>query len=156
RAGDSLTLVGYVLVQHELTRSPASRCNSESVHEVIQPRLQHLEQYLAGNALLPRGVDEQLGKLPLEQAVDVLGLLLFCQLYGVFGLLAFLASTVLPRRIVFLLERFVLAHNGLVKPPRNPDLGPCIPCHNDVCYLIVFLSIRRRARCASLPLPTDY
>src|SRR5690606_29587642 len=114
---DDLAVDGDMLVQHELTRSPAGGCNSEAVHEVIQTALQHLQQDLAGNALLSRSVDEHLRKLALEQSVDVLGLLLFRELYRVLRLLAFPAPTVLPRRIALFLQRLILAHDGLVKTP---------------------------------------
>src|SRR5690606_38477112 len=104
-----------MLVQHELTRSPACGGNSKSVYCVIQARLEKLKEHLTGNALTTCSFCKHVSELSLEQSIDVLSLLLFCKLYCVFRLLALLTATVHTRRIVLLLKSFVLTQDRLIK-----------------------------------------
>ena len=97
----------HVAVRNELARGAARIGEAEAENDVVEPRLEQLQQRLTGNAALAQRALENAAELPLEQAVLVTKLLLFAERDGVIGLFA--AGTfraVHARRIIFPLERF--------------------------------------------------
>src|SRR5919199_6785748 len=77
-----------VAMQDELACLSARVGETEAVHDVVEPHLEHPQQVLARHPRLPLGGLEVLVELSLEDAVDVAGLLLFFELQAELALLA--------------------------------------------------------------------
>ena len=71
------------LWRDELPRFGARRAEAHPVDDVVEARLEQLQQVLAGRALAARGLGEVAAELALEHAVDAAQLLLFAQLVAV-------------------------------------------------------------------------
>jgi hypothetical protein len=71
---------------HKLAGLPARPGNSHAEYGVVQARLQENQELLASYALHSGGLIEEVLELPFQQAVRVLGLLLFFELNGVLAL----------------------------------------------------------------------
>ena len=72
-------------VRHELARFGARAAHAHPVDDVVEARLEQLQQVLAGRALALRRLGEVAAELPLEHAVDAAELLLLAQLLAVVG-----------------------------------------------------------------------
>src|SRR5215213_7773527 len=84
---------------HDLARLAARGTEAHAVGDVVQARLEELQQPLARHALGTRSVEINVSELPLQDAVSVADLLLFTQLLAVVGkartaLLAVLAGCI--------------------------------------------------------------
>src|SRR3954447_2566294 len=101
-----------VAVAHELAGLRAGRGEAEAVHDVVEPRLEHPQQLLAGDARAPRRLLVVRAELLLEQAVVAARLLLLAQLEEVLALLD-AAAAVLTRRIRAALDRALLRETPL-------------------------------------------
>src|SRR5207248_1487608 len=77
-----------VAVAHQLAGLLAGVGKPQAVDDVIQPRLEDLQQVLPGHAGPPGGLLEMLAELPLQDAVHRARLLLLAQLRAVLGHLA--------------------------------------------------------------------
>ena len=84
-------------VRHELPRFGARAAHAHPVDDVVQARLEQLQQVLAGRALALRRLGEVAAELPLEHAVDAAELLLLAQLLAVVGDAKTGLLSVLPR-----------------------------------------------------------
>lgn len=94
-----------VLVRDQLTGSAARRRQAEAVNGIVQTGFQQLEQHIAGNAFAPGGFFKSIAELALQEAVGVLGLLLFHQLDRIVGaLLAAAGVTMLTGRVLAFFE----------------------------------------------------
>src|SRR6266702_3307300 len=71
------------LVAHELTRFSARRTEAHAIHDVVQTRLEQLQQVFTRVALATVGFSEVTAELALEHAIDALHFLLFAQLRAV-------------------------------------------------------------------------
>src|SRR5207249_9751100 len=85
---------------------------AEPVDDVVQPRLEHPQQRLAGDARALGGLGVVRAELLLEQAVEAARLLLLAQLQQVLGLLD-PAAAVLARRVAAALDRALLGQAAL-------------------------------------------
>src|SRR5207249_3361998 len=85
---------------------------AEPVDDVVQPRLEHPQQRLAGDARALGGLGVVRAELLLEQAVEAARLLLLAQLEQVLGLLD-PAAAVLARRVAAALDRALLGQAAL-------------------------------------------
>src|SRR5439155_24907547 len=85
---------------------------AEAVHDVVEPRLEHPQQLLAGDARAPRCLLVVRAELLLEQAVVAARLLLLAQLQEVLALLD-AAAAVLARRIGAPFDRALLRQAAL-------------------------------------------
>src|SRR4051812_843950 len=101
-----------VTVAHELARLCARRCKAEAVDDVVEPRLEHAQQLLAGDARAPRRLLVVRAELLLQQAVVAACLLLLAKLEQVLALLD-AAAAVLTRRIRAALDRALLGETAL-------------------------------------------
>src|SRR5581483_2829239 len=101
-----------VPVAHELPRLRAGGREAEPVDDVVEPRLEHPQQVLAGDAALPRRLLVVGAELGLEQAVVAARLLLLAQLQQVLRLLD-PAAAVLSRRVAAALDRALLGQAAL-------------------------------------------
>src|SRR5207253_1081671 len=113
-AGDvhATAVDGEMAVTHELARLRARGGEAEAVDDVVEPRLEHLQQRLAGDpALLVRLLVVR-AELVLEQPVVAARLLLLAQLQQVLALLD-PAAAVLARRIGATLDRALLGEAAL-------------------------------------------
>src|SRR5213079_2463945 len=90
----------------------ARSCEAEAVDDVVEARLKHPEQLLAGDARSLRGLRVVGAELLLQQAVVPSRLLLLAQLQQVLALLD-TATAVLPRRIGAALDRALLRQAAL-------------------------------------------
>src|SRR5829696_7501667 len=88
----------YVAVPHELPGGVAGRREAGPVDDVVQPRLEDLQQDLTGLAGLAVGLLVVAAELLLQHAVHPAGLLLLAQLQQVLGVLG-AAPAVLARRV---------------------------------------------------------
>src|SRR5271156_1608138 len=73
------------LMAHELTRFSARRAEAHAIHDVVETRLEQLQQVFTRVALEAVGFSEITAELALENAVDALHFLLFAQLRAVVG-----------------------------------------------------------------------
>ena len=103
---------GEVAVAHELARLGARGGEAEPVDDVVEPRLEHAQQVLAGDAALLVRLLVVGAELLLEQAVVAARLLLLAQLQQVLALLD-AAAAVLARRIGAALDRALLGQAAL-------------------------------------------
>ena len=102
-----------VAVADELPGLRARGGEAEAVDDVVDPRLEHAQQVVAGDAgALLRGLLVVGAELLLEQAVVPARLLLLAQLQQVLGLLD-AAAAVLARRIRAALDRALLGQAAL-------------------------------------------
>src|SRR6185312_15463882 len=101
-----------VAVADELARLRARGREAEPVDDVVEPRLEHPQQLLAGHARALRGLGVVGAKLLLEETVVAARLLLLAQLQQVLALLD-PAAAVLPRRIRAALDRALLGQTAL-------------------------------------------
>src|SRR4029079_322907 len=99
-------------VTHELPRLCARAGEAEAVDDVVEARLEHPQQVLAGRAGAARRLGVRVAELLLEQAVVAARLLLLAQLQQVFALLD-AAAAVLSRRIRAPLDRAFLGEAAL-------------------------------------------
>src|SRR5690606_10023837 len=70
-------------VRDELPRLGTRRREAHSVHDVVEPRLEHPQQILAGRAFDLRSLLVIVAELPLEHAVHAPKLLLLAQLHAI-------------------------------------------------------------------------
>src|SRR5581483_3537174 len=84
----------------------------EPVDDVVEPRLEHAQEVLAGDPVQPVGFLVVRAELLLEQAVVPARLLLLAQLEQVLGLLD-PAAAVLARRVAAALDRALLGQAAL-------------------------------------------
>ena len=89
---------------NQLARLIAARCEVGPEDDVVDALLEHLEQVLAGDAVLVRRQLVEVAELLLEHAVDAAGLLLLAQLHEVLAVTD-AAPTVLARRVRLALHR---------------------------------------------------
>src|SRR5690606_30412832 len=110
----------HVTVTHQLTRSLPARRKPETVHDVVEPRLQADEQVLTRHARLARRPRVERAEVPLADTVDALDLLLLTKLQRVLRRLATtrLRCTVLARRLVPPLELALRRAALCVLPPQ--------------------------------------
>src|SRR6185312_14515146 len=87
-----------VAVAHELARRVPRGREAGPVNDVVQPRLEDLQQDLTGLGLLADGLLVVAAELLLQHAVDAAGLLLLAQLQQVFGLLRTTAAVLAGRK----------------------------------------------------------
>src|SRR5215217_1667703 len=120
---DFLAVDGHVRVPHQLARLVAAAGQPAPVDHVVQPRLQQLEQGLAGDALPAGRLDVVVVELLLEHAVDPAGLLLLPELQVVLALLE-AAAAVLAGRVGPLLHR---ALGALALGALEEELGLLAP-----------------------------
>ena len=123
----------------ELTGVVTRLGQASAVHDVVQTRLEDLQQNLTGLARLAVGLFVVPAELPLQHAVDAAGLLLLTQLQQVLGLLG-TATAVLPRRERPGLERALgpialaaLEEQLLLLTTATTAVGTCITSH--ILYL---------------------
>src|SRR5581483_3186108 len=107
----------------------------EPVDDVVEPRLEHAQEVLAGDPVQPVGFLVVRAELLLEQAVVPARLLLLAKLEQVLGLLD-PAAAVLARRIAAALDRALLRQAALsleeelhALAPAELAGGTAIPCH---------------------------
>ena len=91
-------------VAHQLAALGPARAPPGAVGDVVEPKLEHPQQVLAGDAVLPVRLHVEVAELLLEHAVDATGLLLLPELEQVLGLTDATAP-VLAGRIGPLLDR---------------------------------------------------
>src|SRR5262249_41891316 len=124
---DLLAVDGEMAVAHELARLGARCRESQAVHDVVQPPLEHLQQQLARDPLLPVGRFEIAAELVLEDAVRALDLLLLAQLDAVPDHLGFARAAVLAGRHVALLNCALLGVAPLALEKELHALAPAEP-----------------------------
>src|SRR3954468_7613204 len=73
------------VVAHDLARLATRGAEAHAIGDVVETRLEQLQQALAGHALGARGVRVRVAELSLEQPVRVAHLLLLTQLLAVIG-----------------------------------------------------------------------
>src|SRR6476620_11694359 len=117
-----------VTVADELTRGPASAGQARPVHDVVQPRLEDLQQVVAGLARPPHCLLVIATELLFQHAVAVLRLLLLLQLQQVLALLDPRAA-VLARRIRPALEGGVTADKVGIQATRDARYGSGVAGH---------------------------
>src|SRR3954469_5342316 len=114
-----------VAVPHELAGHVAGLGEAGPVHDVVQPRLEDLQEDLTGLALLLVGLFVVAAELLLQHAVDAAGLLLLTQLQQVLAVLA-ATPAVLARRVGPDLDR---ALRGLALAALEEQLHLLAPAH---------------------------
>jgi hypothetical protein len=100
--------------------------------DVVEALLEEAEQVLTRDALGAGGLLVEVLELALEQAVDVLGLLLLLQLHRVLRRLATARATVLPRRVGPLLESLaalLVLEDVDAESAADLDLGSGVASH---------------------------
>src|SRR5205814_10208783 len=112
-----------VPVTDELAGLCARGCEAEPVDDVVEPRLEHPQQLLAGDARTARRLLVVGAELLLEQAVVAARLLLLAQLQQVLALLD-PAAAVLARRIRAPLDRALLGQAALALQEELHPLAP--------------------------------
>src|SRR4051794_39142860 len=124
-----------VAVADELARLRGGGGEAESVDDVVEPRLEHPQQLLAGDARALRGLGVVGAELLLEQAVVAARLLLLAQLEQVLALLD-AAAAVLTRRVRAALDGALLGEAALALQeelhafaPADAALGAGISGH---------------------------
>src|SRR3954453_7556309 len=107
----------------------------EPVDDVVQPRLEHAQEVVAGDATLLVRLLVVRAELRLEQAVVAARLLLLAELQQVLALLDPPAA-VLARRVRPALDRALLGQAALALeeelhpfPPADAALGACVSGH---------------------------
>src|SRR6267143_3580767 len=105
---DLLPVHPNVAVQHELPRLRTRGRQTRAPHHVVQTALKHDDQVLACRPLGARSLLKVVAKLPLQQPVRALDLLLLAQLQAVPGNLRAPRLPVLPRHEIALLDRALL------------------------------------------------
>src|SRR4029079_7600109 len=101
-----------VAVTHELARLRAGGGEAEEVHDVVEPRLEHPQQHLAGDAGALGRLLVVRPELLLQQPVEAACLLLLTELEQVLRLLD-PAAAVLARRIAAALDRALVGEAAL-------------------------------------------
>src|SRR5260370_11734861 len=105
---DLLPVYADVAVQHELTGLRTRRRQTRAPHHVIQTALEHDDEVLAGRALGALGLLKVIAKLPLQQPVSALDLLLLAQSQPASPTFPAPRLPMLPRHEVALLNRALL------------------------------------------------
>src|SRR4051794_12285659 len=123
---DPATVDGEVAVTDELARLRARGGEAEAVDDVVEPRLEHPQQVLAGDAALAGGLLVVRAELLLEQAVVAARLLLLAQLEQVLALLD-PAAAVLARRVAPALDRALLGQAPLALEEELHALPAAVP-----------------------------
>ena len=103
--------------------SPAhfKKGDAQSVHDVVKSTFAQLEKDLSCDARLGVGSLEHVGELLLQDAIGVLGFLLFSELHRVFRFfLATAGIAVLTWAIRTALKRLVWAKNRFVEATGDP------------------------------------
>src|SRR5690606_35053868 len=88
RQVDGLAVDRDATMRDQLAGGRTGDREAHAVDDVVETRLQELQQVLAGIALLGRGLLVVVAELALQQAVDPLDLLLLAKLQGIVGKLA--------------------------------------------------------------------
>src|SRR6185312_9561455 len=109
---DAAAVDHEVAVTHELPCLGARAGEAEAVDDVVEPRLEHPQEVLAGRAGAARRLGVRVAELLLEQAVVAARLLLLAELQQVLALLD-AAAAVLSRRIRAALDRALLGEAAL-------------------------------------------
>ena len=122
-----LAVDGEVAVADELARLRARRREAQPVDDVVEPALEHLQQQLARDALLPVGRLEVAAELVLEHAVGALDLLLLAQLHAVADHLRLARPAVLAGRDVALLDRALVRVAALALQEELHAFAPAEP-----------------------------
>src|SRR6266496_3360952 len=127
----------HVAVADQLAGLVARAAEPGAVDDVVEARLQELEQHLAGDALAPRGLLVVAVELLLEHPVDAPRLLLLAELQQVLGFLG-PATAVLAGRVGAALDRALgaLALGALEEelgllPPAELAVRTCVACQLD-------------------------
>src|SRR6266540_28514 len=127
----------HMAVPDELAGLVARAAEAGAVDDVVEARLQELEQHLAGDALAPRGFLVVAVELLLEHPVDAPRLLLLAELEQVLGFLG-AATPVLAGRVGASLDRTLgaLALGALEEelgllPPAELAVRTCVACQLD-------------------------
>src|SRR6185503_1605087 len=134
---DDLAVDDDRAMRHQLTGFGPGRAESHAVDDIVQPRLEQLQQILAGRSLALRGHHEIAAELPLEDAVGAAQLLFFAQLVAVVRLAHAGFHAMLTRLGVELalgVERSTRAFQEKVGafPSRQLTFGSEVSSH--VCY----------------------
>ena len=111
---------------HQLTRFSAGRAEAHAIHDVVETRLEQLQQVFTRVALAAVGFSEVAAELTLQHAVDTLDLLLFAQLRTVVGRTCARGTAVLTRLAVELAlvgERAACALQNRSVPSRRDSLA---------------------------------
>jgi hypothetical protein len=106
-------------VAHHLACLGSRHREAHAVDDVVEAKLQHSQQVLAGHARRRTGRLEVALELALEDAVDAADLLLLAKLHAVVANLA-AADAVLPGRRLAALERALL---GIAARALEEELG---------------------------------
>ena len=128
---------------HQLAGTATGRAEVKAEGDVVEAELTELEQHLTRDAGLGLCALKHVPELALEDAVGVLGLLLFSELDRVLRLLLPAAvRAVLAGAVRTALERLVRAEDGFLEATGNLGLRSAVTCH---VVLLVSLSsgIRR-------------
>ena len=113
---------------HQLTGHAPGAGEARAVHDVVQARLQDLQQVVAGLALATVGLLVVAAELPLEHAVREAGLLLLLHLQEVLGLLD-PDPAVLAGRVRATLESLVAADEVDLQPAGLAGHGAGVTSH---------------------------
>src|SRR5690349_2472010 len=108
-----LAVDAHVAVTHELARRRAVRREAEPIDDVVEARLEQLQQGLAGDALRRGGLGEIQTELTLEDSVDSARLLLLAELLPVVRLLGAAILAVLAGSVAPPLHRALVAEAAL-------------------------------------------
>src|SRR5581483_2041419 len=114
-----------VAVAHELARLRAGGGEAEAVDDVVEPRLEHPQQLLAGDTGALGRLLVVRAELLLEQAVVPARLLLLAQLEQVLALLD-AAAAVLARRVGAALDGALLRQAALALEEELDALPPAL------------------------------
>src|SRR6266545_6787814 len=125
---DLLAVDQEVAVADELASGATRAGNACAIHDVVQARLEDLQQVVAGLALALGGLLVVAAELLLQHAVAVLGLLLLLHLQQVLALLD-ARATVLARRVRATLEGLVAADQVDIEATRNSRGGSGVAGH---------------------------
>src|SRR4051812_32021303 len=125
---DPLAVDGEVAVADELPGLPPGAGQARAVDDVVQPRLEQLQQRLTGLALGARGLLVVAAELPLQHAVGIAGLLLLLELKQVLALLD-AAAAVLAGRVGTALEGAVAADEVDLETTRLAGRGAGVTSH---------------------------
>ncbi len=94
-----------VAVVDKLPRLAACTGKTEAEYNVIESGLQEFQEVLAGHTFFGGGFLKEVPELTLKQAVRVLRLLLFLELYGILAVLASAVVAVLAGAVGLALQR---------------------------------------------------
>src|SRR6202035_2804867 len=119
----------HVPVAHKLARLRPRGGEPEAIDDVVQPLLEHHQEVLAGDPLLPVRLLEIGAELGLEHPVDALDLLLLAQLQAVAQGAASAPRAVLARREVAALDGTLLLEAAVALQKQLHPLAAAEPAN---------------------------